>query len=59
VIWDADFLLGAKDQGGEDTYLLCEINISGVFPIPDESIAPLVAATVERARAARQRRPAG
>jgi hypothetical protein len=59
VIWDADFLLGPKDEDGADAHLLCEINISGVFPIPDESIAPLVAATVERARAARQRRPAG
>jgi hypothetical protein len=32
---------------GEDTYVLCEINVSSVFPIPDqapEQIAKLVEA---------------
>ena len=46
IIWDADFLYGPKDTAGEDTYVLCEINVSSVFPIPDqapEEIARLVA----------------
>ncbi|WP_332770095.1 Cj0069 family protein [Phenylobacterium sp.] len=37
VIWDADFLYGPQDAAGEDTYVLCEINVSSVFPIPDEA----------------------
>jgi hypothetical protein len=53
IIWDADFLLGPPDPAGADTYMLCEINVSGVFPIPDESVAPLARATVERATALR------
>lgn len=37
IIWDADFLYGPKDANGDDTYVLCEINVSSVFPIPDEA----------------------
>lgn len=37
VIWDADFLLGEANSDGEDTYVLCEINASSVFPLPDEA----------------------
>jgi hypothetical protein len=37
VIWDADFLLGPKNAAGPDGYVLCEINASSVFPIPDEA----------------------
>jgi hypothetical protein len=47
VIWDADFLLGARTAAGEDTYVLCEINVSSVFPMPDEAVAPLVQAAIE------------
>ena len=42
VIWDGDFLLGPRDDKGQDTYVLCEINVSSVFPIPDEAVTPLV-----------------
>jgi hypothetical protein len=45
IIWDADFLYGPKTATGEDTYVLCEINVSSVFPIPDQApdvIAKLV-----------------
>jgi hypothetical protein len=28
VIWDADFLYGSRDASGQDTYVLCEINVS-------------------------------
>lgn len=48
IIWDADFLLGPRDAMGDDTYVLCEINVSSVFPIPDESAGILADATVER-----------
>jgi len=41
AIWDADFLLGPKSANGEDTYVLCEINVSEVFPIPDEAPAAI------------------
>jgi hypothetical protein len=34
VIWDADFLYGPRDAAGDDTYVLCEINVSSVFPFP-------------------------
>jgi hypothetical protein len=44
VIWDADFLLGAKTSGGEDTYVLCEINVSSVYPFPDSALEPLARA---------------
>ena len=37
LIWDADFLYGPKTQSGEETYVLCEINVSSVFPIPDNA----------------------
>ena len=41
VIWDADFLYGTKTPGGADTYILCEINVSAVWPFP-----PMAAPTV-------------
>jgi hypothetical protein len=44
LLWDADFLLGAKTAAGDDTYVLCEINASAVFPFPDEALEPLVRA---------------
>jgi hypothetical protein len=50
VIWDADFLLGPKDTARNDTYTLCEVNVSGVFPIPDETIAPLVEAAIRSSK---------
>jgi uncharacterized protein DUF6815 len=41
VIWDADFLYGARDKSGADTYVLCEINASSCFAIPDEAPAAI------------------
>jgi hypothetical protein len=46
IIWDADFLYGPRTASGEDTYVLCEVNVSSVFAIPDQvpaEIARLVA----------------
>lgn len=45
VLWDCDFLLGPKRQSGEDTYVLCEINVSSVSPFPDSAL-PLIARAV-------------
>jgi len=36
IIWDADFLYGPRNVSGEDTYVLCEINASSVFPFPEQ-----------------------
>jgi hypothetical protein len=46
VIWDADFLLGPKDATGNDTYVLCEINVSSVAPFPDSTILPMAQAAL-------------
>lgn len=55
VIWDADLLLGPKTPQGDDSYVLCEINVSSVFPIPDEAPDALARTTLERLAAARAR----
>jgi hypothetical protein len=41
VIWDADFLYGPQDAAGADTYVLCEINASSCFAIPDDAPAAI------------------
>jgi hypothetical protein len=46
VIWDADFLYGPRDAAGADTYVLCEINASSCFAVPDEA-PPAIARTVK------------
>ena len=33
IIWDVDFLYGSE----EDDFVLCEINVSSVMPIPDHA----------------------
>jgi len=57
AIWDADSMYGPKDVGGEDSYVLGEINVSAVFPFPEsaaQKIAPAVTARLAEAR--KQRR---
>jgi len=56
VIWDCDFMLGPRNAAGEDSYVLCEINVSSVSPFPDSALAPLAEATLARAQAARRGR---
>lgn len=53
VIWDADFLYGPKTSTGEDTYVLCEINVSAVWPFPQEASDKIAQATVARILARR------
>jgi hypothetical protein len=48
IIWDADFLYGPPNAAGEDTYVLCEINVSCVFAIPDGAPAAIARLTHER-----------
>jgi uncharacterized protein DUF6815 len=48
IIWDADFLYGPRDAAGLDSYVLCEINVSSCFAIPEE--APLAIAKLALAR---------
>jgi len=54
VLWDCDFLLGPKHGSGEDTYVLCEINISSVSPFPDSAVSLIARATLARVQAARR-----
>jgi hypothetical protein len=48
IIWDADFLYGPRTSDGADTYVLCEINVSSVMPIPDEAPAAIARLAKER-----------
>jgi hypothetical protein len=51
ALWDADFFLGERDEAGHDTYVLCEINASSVFPFPEEARGVLAEAVARRVRA--------
>jgi hypothetical protein len=48
MIWDADFMLGPPGAEGMDSYVLGEINVSSVFPIPDEAPREIADRVVER-----------
>ena len=50
IIWDADFLYGPRTAAGEDTYVLCEINVSSVFAIPDQAPAEIARLVATRVR---------
>jgi hypothetical protein len=54
IIWDADFLFGPRTAAGEDSYVLCEINVSSVMPMPDQ--APAEIARLARSRLRNVRR---
>ena len=51
IIWDCDFLLGPRDASGEDSYVLCEINVSSIAPFPDSAPPHIAKATLSRLRA--------
>ena len=53
IIWDADFLYGPRTASGEDSYVLCEINVSSVFAIPDQAPAAIARLALSRLRSAR------
>lgn len=53
VIWDADFMLGPPTSDGIDSYVLGEINVSSVFPIPDGASVEIANCVADRLRAGR------
>jgi hypothetical protein len=53
ILWDCDFLLGPQGDKGEDTYVLCEINVSSVAPYPESAVPYVIDAAVARVRTAR------
>ena len=50
MIWDADFMLGPRGPDGTDSYVLGEINVSSVFPIPVEASAEIARRVADRLR---------
>ena len=48
AIWDADFLYGPKTAIGDDTYVLCEINVSSTFAFPEFAMPTVAQAAIER-----------
>src|SRR5262249_41596775 len=50
VLWDADFLAGLPTKSGEDSYVLCEINVSSVLPFPPDAPAAVARATAAAVR---------
>jgi hypothetical protein len=57
VVWDADFLYGPKAATGDDTYVLCEINVSAVWPFPPMAASAIAASALDRTLASRALRP--
>jgi hypothetical protein len=53
IIWDADFLYGPRTTAGDDTYVLCEINVSSVMPVPEQAPAAIAELARERLLASR------
>jgi hypothetical protein len=53
MIWDADFMLGRRGADGADSYVLGEINVSSVFPIPDDAPAEIARRVADRLRSER------
>jgi len=51
IIWDADFLSGPHNSSGDDPYVLCEINVSSVFAIPDQAPAAIARLVREKLHA--------
>jgi hypothetical protein len=50
MIWDADFMLGPPGADGTESYVLGEINVSSVFPIPEEAAAEITRRVADRLR---------
>jgi hypothetical protein len=54
LLWDADFLYGPRSASGDDTYVLCEINVSSVIPFPEQVPAAVAQLVLSRLRAAKR-----
>ena len=48
MIWDADFMLGPRGADRSDGYVLGEINVSSVFPIPEDAPAQIASRVADR-----------
>lgn len=48
MIWDADFMLGPPRSDRTDSYVLGEINVSSVFPMPDEASGEIAGRVADR-----------
>ena len=48
VIWDADLLYGRKDERGDDTFVLCEINVSSTFAFPEQALETVARTALSR-----------
>jgi hypothetical protein len=59
IIWDADFLYGPRTADGADSYVLCEINVSSVFAVPDQAPAAIARLALERSLSHRRARKTG
>jgi hypothetical protein len=59
VLWDADFLRGSATTDGQDSYVLCEINVSCVTPFPPTAPAAVAAAALASVQQRRGREPGG
>jgi hypothetical protein len=57
IIWDADFLYGPRDATGQDTYVLCEINVSSVFPFPEQAASEIARLARARSKSNKAMRP--
>ena len=55
IIWDADFLYGPRTASGEDTHVLCEINVSSVFPFPEQAPSEIARLALARLQSSRKR----
>jgi hypothetical protein len=55
VIWDADFLFGPKTEAGDDSYVLCEINVCSTFAFPEQAVDAVARAAVACVDAAKNR----
>lgn len=56
VLWDADFLLGTTVRGEGDRYVLCEINVSAVWPFPPTASSAIAEHSLARIAEAAGRR---
>jgi hypothetical protein len=50
MIWDADFMFGPARADGSESYVLGEINVSSVFPIPDQAPREIALGVADRLR---------
>lgn len=48
LLWDCDFMLGETPAAAAQRYVLCEINVSSVAPLPTSAIPPLISAVQRR-----------